>query len=70
MRKIYEFIYNDKVVAKGYFKPYKVSNGVDVPEVQMMAIGIVYGLRMSLKHPKVKVYEVGEEKRTLVLVQE
>lgn len=67
-KKEYTFIYNNKVVYKGYFDtwgaiPEKVS------EVQIFAQGIVMGLRAKgAKSPEVKVWEEGENER-LVLIQ-
>lgn len=68
-KKEYTFIYNNKVIYKGYFKPYEDAALERMSEFQIFAQGIVMGLRAKgAKSPEVKVWEKGENER-LVLIQ-
>lgn len=61
-REVYTFIYKDKEVYKGYFKPYMGATLDNVSDVQIFAQGITMGLRAKgIKNPEIKVLD-GEGK--------
>lgn len=72
-KKEYVFIYNGKIVYKGFFKPYKEAEGGESSEVQIFAQGLATGLRFKgVKNPCIRVDEVcteGETERNIVLFQ-